>query len=56
MGRGKNSLKICTSLMVFIFIVVLLCGCQQVKPAAEDGDSKLQVAVTIYPLAEFARG
>lgn len=56
MGRGKNSLKICTSLMVFIFIVVLLSGCQQVETTAEDGESKLQVAVTIYPLAEFAKG
>ncbi|MDR9755940.1 MAG: metal ABC transporter substrate-binding protein [Thermacetogeniaceae bacterium] len=56
MVKWKNSLKICSCLMVFIFVVVLLSGCQQAETTAEDGESKLQVAVTIYPLAEFARG
>ncbi|MFY9140515.1 MAG: metal ABC transporter substrate-binding protein [Thermacetogeniaceae bacterium] len=56
MGKWRNSLKICSCLMVFIFIAVLLSGCQQAEPTAEDGESKLQLAVTIYPLAEFARG
>ncbi|HHY40293.1 MAG TPA: zinc ABC transporter substrate-binding protein [Syntrophaceticus sp.] len=42
--------------MLFIFIVFLLSGCQQAEPTAEDKESKLLVAVTIYPLAEFARG
>jgi len=56
MGKRQNYLKTCACLMVFILTVVLLSGCQQVETTAEDGESKLQIAVTIYPLAEFARG
>jgi zinc transport system substrate-binding protein len=60
MSIWKKYLKICSCLMLFIFFMGLNVGCQQGQTTANNSsnnaESKLDVAVTIYPLADFARG